>query len=224
LLFSKTLPASRRLLWIACILLVACGQSAAGLPPEAAPDPDPEVVIVGDTDGYPEGCHPRDVADRVLSFFAAYNAGDTAALDEAFSTTIEWYSDTKEDVLQDGEQVRLHFVTYEREGIFPYLALRHAQQDRLRLLWLNVGPRSWHGGVDISYALRRQAGDLAPGPDGATRIGMGKGAVRCPGAQIFVWSMATAPAWEEEAAYAGGGCAREATPPGAVVVCARVAW
>lgn len=184
-----------------------------------ATDSLPDVVTVGTMADYPRGCHPRDVADLVLSFFTAYNAGDIAGLEQVFAGYVEWYSDTKVDVIKDGTQTRLHFVTYDRDEMFPYFATRHAQRDRLQLLWLRVVPKTWHGGVDIVYALQRRADDLAPGPDGATRIGMGKGAVQCPERKIFVWSMATAAAGKEETDYVSTSCAQEPTPPDVVVVC-----
>lgn len=204
-----------RVLWFLLIFLVACRQENAALA-ELTAEPTPEVVIIGPTDGYPEGCHPNEVADLLLSFLAAYNTGDTSTLDQTFAEYIEWYSDGT------GEKEQNHFVTYERDGMFPYFATRHTQQDQLRLFWLSVIPKTWHGGVDIVYRLKREADDLEPGPDGRSRLAMGKGAIRCPERKIFVWSMATLSVWEKAANYApgcnGGSVAGTA---GKIVVCAN---
>ena len=204
-----------RVLWFLLIFLVACGQeNEASAEPTAVPTP--EVVIIGPTDDYPKGCRPGEVANLLLAFLAAYNAGDTAALDPVFAEHIEWYSDTK------GENEQDHFVTYARDGILPYVAIRQEQQDRLALLWLTVLLETWHGGVDITYMLRREADDLEPGQDGRSRLVNGKGAIRCPERKIFVWSMANLPAWEAEATYTTPGCngTPEADTAGKIIVCA----
>ncbi|MCA9943939.1 MAG: hypothetical protein H6656_12445 [Ardenticatenaceae bacterium] len=152
--------------------------------------PTPEVIIIGPTDDYPEGCQPNEVVELLLSFLDAYNTGNTVAIDQTFAEHIEWYSDTK------GENEQNHFVTYTRDGILPYVAIRQEQQDQLALLWLNVLPKTWHGGVDINYMLQREANDLESGPDGRPRLVSGKGAIHCPDRKIFVWSMGTLAAWE----------------------------
>ncbi len=205
------------------MFLVACGQENAApakptttVEPSATAEPTPEVVIIGPTGGYPEGCQPEKVADLVLAFFDAYNTGDTVVLDQTFAEPIQWYSDGT------GEKEQNQFTTYERDGMFPYFATRHTQQDQLKLFWLSVVPKTWHGGVDIVYRLQRKADDLEPGRDGSSRLAMGKGAIRCPERKIFVWSMGTLPAWETEANY-GPGChgGSVAGTEGKVVVCAN---
>lgn len=80
--------------------------------------PTPEVVIIGPTGGYPEGCQPDEVAELVMAFFDAYNTGDTAVLDQSFAEPIQWYSDGIEEKEQN------HFTTYDRVivmGCFPIL-------------------------------------------------------------------------------------------------------
>jgi hypothetical protein len=207
-------------LWFPLIFLVACGQENAA-PAEPTADPTPEVVIIGPTADYPEGCQPNDVASLLLSFLAAYNTGDVTALDHVFAEQIKWYSDGDGNLNIDGKSVDF-FTTYERAEMFPYFASRQEQQERLTLLWLSVVPKTWHGGVDIVYTLRREADDLETGDDGRSRLAMGKGAVRCPERKIFVWSMGTMPAWETADNYApgcyGGSVAGTA---GKIVVCAN---
>ena len=208
-------------LWFLLIFLVACGQENAA-PAELAAETTPEVVLVGPTDGYPDGCHPKEVADLLLSFLAAYNTGDTVTLDQTFAEHIEWYSDGTGEVLVNGEKEQDHFVTYTRGDMFPYFAARQEQHDQLKLFWLSIVPKTWHGGVDIAYRLKREADDLEPGRDGSSRLAMGKGAIRCPERKIFVWSMGTLPVWETEANY-GPGChgGSVAGTAGKIVVCAN---
>ena len=58
-------------------------------------------------------------------------------------------------------------------------------------------------------------------PVGGLRAGMGKGALRCPSREIFVWSIGLAPAAGDD--YIAQSCTAEPAPAGAVVVCAHEA-
>lgn len=205
-------------LWLLPFFLIACSlEKENGAPVPQTADPTPEVVIIGPTGGYPEGCQPDEVAELVMAFFDAYNTGDTAVLDQSFAEPIQWYSDGIEEKEQN------HFTTYDRDGMFPYFAARQEQHDQLKLFWLSVNPRTWHGGVGITYRLWREADDLEPGQDGRSRLAIGKGAVRCPEGKIFIWSMATLSVWESAANYFPGGChsGSVADAAGKIIVCAN---
>lgn len=210
-------------MWFLLIFLVACGQENTA-PIELTAEPAPEVVIVGPTDDYPEGCQPNNVATLLLSFLKAYNTGDVNALNHVFAEQIEWYSDGDGNLNVEGKSVDF-FTTYERAEMFPYFASRQEQQERLTLLWLSVVPKTWHGGVDIVYTLRREADDLESGEDGRSRLAGGKGAIRCPERKIFVWSMATIPIGEEASVMNGLRCdhgnQHQAFSEGEVLVCAH---
>ena len=99
-------------LWLLLIFLIACSQENPAWD-QATTEPTLEIVIIGPTDDYPEGCHPKEVADLLMSFFTAYNTGDVARLDELFAGSIEWYSDTKDTVFIEGEPKADYYITYQ---------------------------------------------------------------------------------------------------------------
>lgn len=180
------------------------------------------LIVLGKTSDYPEGCSPREVAELILRFFEAYNAGEIETLKDYFGRPLQWYSDTKTSIA-GGEYERLHFAAYNLEQLWPYFAARHQQNDTLQLLMLHVS-HSRHDVVDMGFVFRRQANDLQSGQDDETRIGNGKGSMRCPGREISTWSMglAEADADELEYYYRIASCTHSfAEIPEEVVVCAR---
>ena len=212
-------------LWLLPFFLIACGlEKEFGDPVEQTAVPTPEVVIVGPTGDYPDGCQPDEVTNLLLSFFKAYNTGDATALSQVFAEQIEWYSDGDAKIDANGKSVDF-FTTYERTGMFPYFASRQEQEERLTLLWLSVVPQTWHGGVGIVYTLRREADDLESGPGGRSRLARGHGAIRCPERKIFVWSMGTIPVYEEASVMDGLRCdhgsQHQTFAEGEILVCAH---
>ena len=147
----------------------------------------PEVIVTRDNNMLPAGCSPREVAQLIMRFFDAFNNGDQEVLGSFFfKSGFEWYSVTEGNPKERGR----HFVAYTPDDLLVYFVERHKQNERLRLLMVDVAGPSWHGGVDISYVLNREADDLWPGLGGPERIAEGKGAINCQDQQIFVWSMA----------------------------------
>jgi hypothetical protein len=168
--------------------------------------------VTRDSDRLPPGCSPGEVADALLRFFDAFNRGDQPQLARFFEPTFEWYSVTGG---ADGQAD--HFTTGSRDALLAYFAKRHERRERLRLRALVVGG-SW-GSAGVTYTLTRDADDLAPWLGGPERAAAGKGELRCPGRQIFVWSMGM----DDTPRQVRVPCPAPpaGTPPEAVVACAR---
>jgi hypothetical protein len=134
------------------------------------------VTITGDPN-LPDGCNsPHDTAALISNFLDAFNRGDSTELGRFFGTDLMWYSVTEPE---------RNFVAYNKDELLKYFKGRHAHHERLQLVSIEVRGPSWHGGVDIVYALTRKADDL--GLQGQSLSG--KGAVSCGDRTIFVWSM-----------------------------------
>ncbi len=166
-----------------------------------------QVVVIGDSTGYPEGCSPHEVATLILQFFDAYNEGDQEQLASFFEPRLSvpgrtsGYSDTIMTGDVGSENDRRHFVTTDREELLVYFAGRYDQNERLQLLSLSVSPPTSDTRVDLWYSYRRQGDDIEPGPNGVWRMGDGKGVIRCPSQVIGLWAMGTSAPWEDEDYY-----------------------
>lgn len=152
----------------------------------------PEIVVVAENSDLPAGCGARQVADLITRFFAAFNRGDREELVRFFRPDHfrGWYSVGERPARHAPRLVK--FVL--RDDLLAYFAQRHQRHERLQLRALSVIGPSWHGGVDLTFILTRQADDLEPGLGGPASIAHGKGAVDCDEQTIFVWSMAMNPA------------------------------
>jgi hypothetical protein len=138
-------------------------------------------IVVTRNDQPLPGCQPREVADLLVTFFDAFNRGDTAHLRRSFGPQFQWYSVTEHDL---GEQGR-HFVAFHADDALAYFDARHQRGERLDLLALDVAATG-----DIGFFAARQADDLPPGPlDGALRPMLGKGKIDCMARTIDVISM-----------------------------------
>lgn len=186
------------------MLMVACNQAATH---SLTPTPklqSPNFIITGDISGYPEGCNPRQVADLIVQFFDAYNAGNKDQIPLYFPPLFESYSDTRVELV-DNKSEMIHFSTNpgRQEELFDYFAERHEQNEQLTLKFLNISGRGDGGGgtVDFVFVYRRQADDIQPGPDGVTRVGDGRGMITCGSQKIYRWGMGTAAPYEGEDSY-----------------------
>ena len=198
-------------LFLFLLLAAACSRFSTTAE-SLQPDNTPELIVSGDSSGFPDGCSPRQVADLILQFFEAYNNGQQDHFAQTFPQNFDWYSDG----IGSGDNIR-HFVTHNREELLAYFAERYQQGERLQLLAISVvGPANGRGGIaHIAWSYRRQADDIRPGPDGVTRIGGGKGAIHCRSQKVFVWSMGVAAWWEDEEFYLWD-CSHASTSTGAV--------
>ena len=188
-------------LFVLSLLFIACNERPAPVQTEI-PSAD-TLTIMGEVDGFPDGCSPRQVADLIIRFFEAYNVGDQEQITSFFPPTFQWYSDTRVEVV-NGKNEQVHFVTRpgSREELLHYFSERHEQNEQLKLQLLSVASPDGGGGhVNIVFVYRRQANDVQPGPDGVTRVGEGKGVIACRNQKIFVWSMGTAAPDEDEEWY-----------------------
>ena len=209
--------------------------SVAGAP--AAKEPT-RVIVTSDDASLPDGCRPRQLAELVVQFIDAFNAGDQEQLARLFFISEgpsppdfsvkgyypwSWYSVSE---VGAGGRIEGGFVTYDQGELLRYFAERHEQGERLELIKVSAthaGVLDEEGNVGFVYVLIRDAEDLEPGLGGPDRVATGKGAVNCASRRIFVWSMEMK-GWETRSA-------REAAawlctdPPGwrpgkAVVACA----
>jgi hypothetical protein len=145
-----------------------------------------EIVVTRDTVSLPSGCSPRQVAELIARFFAAFNEGDARMLDGLFEARtvptgepFRWYSVTESGVR--------HRVVFDRRALLGYFAERHRHRERLRLL--NVDMPGTFARLGIGVVLIREADDLVPGLGGRFRIAEAKGSIDCRRQRIHVWSM-----------------------------------
>jgi hypothetical protein len=162
------------------------------------------VIVTSDDDTLPDGCHPRQVAELVISFVNAFNSGDQASLSRIFFVAEgpsppdfavrsydpwSWYTVGE---VQAGGKIESKFVTSDQSELLRYFAKRHRKGERLRLLKISLTQTGLLGKVDnvgFVYVLNRTARDLEPGLGGPARIASGQGAINCTNRRIFAWRM-----------------------------------
>jgi hypothetical protein len=162
------------------------------------------VFVTSDDESLPDGCHPRQVAELVISFVNAFNSGDQASLSRIFFLSEgpsppdfaersydpwSWY--TVSEVDTEG-RIKSGFVTYDQGELLRYFAKRHRKGEQLRLLKISLthtGLLGKEDNVGFVYVLNRTARDLEPGLGGPARIASGKGAINCKNRRIFAWRM-----------------------------------
>lgn len=193
-------------------LLVGCGEDQDAREPDAAVgqreavvhQEQTRVIVTSDDPSLPDGCHPRQVADLVISFVDAFNNGDQATLSRIFFLSEgpsppdfaersydpwSWYTVGK---IEPGGKIVSGFVTYDQGDLLRYFADRHRKGERLRLLKLSLtrtGLLGMEDNVGFVYVLIRDARDLEPGLGGPARIAYGQGAMNCTHRRIFAWRM-----------------------------------
>jgi hypothetical protein len=162
------------------------------------------VIVTSDDSSLPDGCHPRQVAELLISFVGAFNRGDQAVLSRVFflseSPSPPDYADGAYDLwswytvgeIEPGGKIVNGFVTYDQGELLDYFARRHKQGERLRLLKVSLtqtGMLGSENNVGFVFVLNRTAGDLATGLGGPAHIASGQGAVNCKNRRIFTWRM-----------------------------------
>jgi hypothetical protein len=162
------------------------------------------VIVTSDDAELPDGCHPRQVAELVISFVEAFNSGDQAILSRIFflsaSPSPPDYADGAYDPwswytvgeIEPGGKIVNSFVTYDQGKLLDYFARRHKQGERLRLLKLSLTQTGLLGredNVGFVYVLNRTSSDLAPGLGGPAHIASGEGSINCKNRRIFAWRM-----------------------------------
>jgi hypothetical protein len=193
-------------------LMFGCGEdqdsgrsrSGDGYPEPVAYQQPTRVIVTSDDASLPEGCHPRQVAELVISFVEAFNSGDQAVLSRIFFLSEgptppdfadraydpwSWYTVSK---VEPGGKIVSGFVTYEQGELLDYFAERHEQGERLRLLKVSLAQTGLLGrddNVGFVYVLNRTAGDLEPDLGGPAHIASGQGALNCKNRRIFTWRM-----------------------------------
>jgi hypothetical protein len=199
---------------ISVLLLVGCGEErdtgeshSAGGDSQRMPvvHQDPaRVIVTSDDDSLPDGCHPRQVAELVISFVNAFNSGDQTSLSRIFFVSEgpsppdfaerdydpwSWYTVGE---VQAGGKIESKFVTYDQGELLRYFAKRHRKGEQLRLLKISLTQTGLLGkddNVGFVYVLNRTARDLEPGLGGPARIASGQGAINCTNRRIFAWRM-----------------------------------
>jgi hypothetical protein len=162
------------------------------------------VIVTSDDASLPDGCHPRQVAELVISFVNAFNSGDQASLSRIFfvsegpsppdfaegsSDPWSWYTVSE---VQAGGKIESNFVTYDQGELLRYFAKRHRKGEQLRLLKISLtrtGLLGKEDNVGFVYVLNRTARDLEPGLGGPARIASGQGTINCTNRRIFAWRM-----------------------------------
>ena len=163
-----------------------------------------EVIVTSDDSSLPDGCHPRQVAELVISFINAFNSGDQASLSRIFFLSEgpsppdfaeraydpwSWYTVGK---VQAGGKIETSFVTYDQGELLRYFAKRHRMGEQLRLLKISLTQTGLLGqddNVGFVYVLNRTAENLEPGLGGPARIASGQGTINCTNRRIFTWRM-----------------------------------
>jgi hypothetical protein len=188
------------------VLVGGCGEEEKGKsrsadrPPEVESYRQPErVIVTSDDASLPDGCHPGQVAGLVMSFVAAFNSGDQAALSRSFFLSEgpsppdfsdgtydpwSWYTVSN---IEAGGKIASGFVTYDQGELLRYFARRHTRGERLRLLKVSLTQTGLLGrddNVGFVYAMKRSAADLDPSFGGPRARGLStaRTAVSSPGA------------------------------------------
>jgi hypothetical protein len=180
------------------------GQAAGGQREPVVRQEPTRVIVTSDDASLPDGCHPRQVAELVISFVDAFNSGDQARLSRIFFVSEgpsppdfserdydpwSWYTVGE---IEAGGRIVSGFVTYDQSELLRYFAERHEQGERLRLLKVSLTQKGLLGkddNVGFVYVLNRDARDLEPGLGGPARIASGQGAINCTNRRIFAWRM-----------------------------------
>jgi len=162
------------------------------------------VIVTSDDASLPYGCHPRQVADLLITFVDAFNAGDQAVLSRTFFLSEappppdfadrayhpwSWYTVGR---VEPGGKIAGGFVTYDQRELLRYFAKRHNKGERLRLLKVSLGQTGLMGmddNVGFAYVLNRTARDLEPDLGGPASIASGQGTINCKNRRIFTWRM-----------------------------------
>jgi hypothetical protein len=162
------------------------------------------IIVTSDDASLPDGCHPRQVAELVISFVDAFNSGDQTSLSRIFFISEgpsppdfaersydpwSWYTVGR---VKPGGKIESGFVTYDQGELLHYFAKRHEQGEHLRLHKLSLTQTGLLGkeeNVGFVYVLNRNARDLEPGLGGPARIASGPGAINCTNRRIFAWRM-----------------------------------
>lgn len=165
-------------------LLAACLVAGALCPLAGAASQSFSPVVVT-RDSLALRCSPRDVAEVLLRFEAALDAGDAKSLDRVFAPAgsgppaFQWLT-TGETTIRD------------RSRLVPYLLKRHAGGETMRLLAVDVGnswvPRSVALGVTLLRIVSSPPGSNRAG-DGYTEALHGKAEIDCRHRRIYVWSV-----------------------------------
>lgn len=110
-----------------------------------------ELVLDGASDGVPAGCSARDVAGLLDHFFAAFNRGDTEALDDLFGPDLQYYVHPRNYIEQPAT----------REALIPFLVERQRAGEQMLLLAVRVdaltdeaGPFAGTVELDVALAFR----------------------------------------------------------------------
>lgn len=174
-------------------ILAASCSSGGGIGPVlpstgASPESPREVIVTRSGSQVPPSCRPAAVADIVMRFFSAIGRGDQEDLSALIAPEprFQWYS------VQGGGR---NFVAYERWKALAYFRTRYQQQERLRLLTVNVSFDSGRSLGNVGYFLKRSARDLQGRLGG---LYAGKGSIDCTDGTIIVWSMGREPGTPED--------------------------
>jgi hypothetical protein len=197
----------------------------------------PELVVTRDTISLPMGCSPREVGTLLLHFMDAFNAGNREALERVVAvdgppgSQAPIYSVTERRY--GATAPWRHRAFFDRGDLFAYFAGRHAQNERMALVEVQVRPSSRPRAVGLVVKVRREADDL---PRWLSPFAVVKGGIDCAEGAIDLWNMGQSS--RDEIAYicphplrwkpgappvvCSGGPNAAAVAPGFVVTPARV--
>lgn len=184
-----------------CMLALTIGSDLAMRPPQSISPPPTSGAVprpplptfqlrVREGSSLPRGCTPRIAADVFLGFVAAFNRGDFKAAVEFFPAEATGDYSIPPEMDQFGwfavtgavNSFNPGFGALNREELLPYLAERHALNERWYLLQMDVAGTG-DGGFGSVFDLHRQADDIP------THVAGGKGGGDCLGGTISVWNL-----------------------------------
>jgi hypothetical protein len=202
------------------LIIGACtsGAEIAGkAPAPPASETEPRAIaarqrirVTRDSGHGPEACHPQQVGETVIKFFAAIHDG-RVEVESFFAADMEWYSASE----WSREESKRHFVSrgFQPQELDSYFERRISQHEQLHLLEIDVAYERARNLGTVAYAIHRSADDL-PNSD---PIAIGKGAIDCDRGTIAVWSMSHDIRFQRAPAI----CPGEAKPPTIAIACAR---
>ena len=120
-------------------------------------------------------CTKAETRSALVSFLHAFNAGDSGRLNTSFAgpSWFRWYSSSTPGVRFDPQ-------AQQRSTLIGYFRGRHAQRDRLELVWF-LFHGNGNGFGNFSLKLRRSAADWQ---NGAWFVTEAKGAALCQGSKV----------------------------------------
>lgn len=165
-------------------------ERAGGPSTRGSYEPLNRVPVTRGEGGIPAECSSQAAVGLMTHFVSAFNEGDGSKLKRLFpsrASVMPWlYS------VNRGSKVE--FMTDNRDALIGYFAERHAKNDRLEVVSIEVRPSSATSNgtarADVTYSINRRADDLRDTSESHHRV-TGKSVMDCRRQVLVLTSMET---------------------------------